>query len=169
MNVKRHFLSKKEVKRFKRELSTKYPEEFVNYLFSQEPVEICRSEIGTLYLFNRVPCLIEVKSGILVPTLIVVQKFAQQYPDVLPRVIVDLGAAKRIVNGADVMAPGIRGFEGEFNVGDLVVIVEEAKLKPIAIGEALTSRSEAENMSKGKVVKNLHHIGDRYWKIILKM
>ena len=78
------------------------------------------------------------------------------------RVIVDAGAVRFVVNGADIMKPGIVSADPEIAAGDLVVIVEERYNKPLAIGRALVSGTEMKG--EGKAVKSLHHVGDQIWK-----
>ena len=77
-------------------------------------------------------------------------------------VVVDAGAVRFVVNGADIMKPGIVSADPEIAVGDLVVIVEERHKKPLAIGRALVPGSEMKG--EGKAVKSLHHVGDLIWK-----
>ena len=77
-------------------------------------------------------------------------------------VVVDSGAVRFVVNGADVMKPGIVSADPEIAVGDLVVIVEERHNKPLAIGRALVAGTEMKG--EGKAVKSLHHVGDAIWK-----
>jgi PUA-domain protein len=77
-------------------------------------------------------------------------------------VIVDSGAVRFIVNGADVMSPGIVYADPEIAAGDLVVVSEETHRKPLAIGKALIPGIEMKGT--GKAVKSLHHVGDEIWK-----
>jgi PUA-domain protein len=77
-------------------------------------------------------------------------------------VVVDSGAVRFIVNGADVMNPGIVTADPEIAAGDLVVVIEEKYRKPLAIGRALISGPEMKG--EGKAVKSLHHVGDHIWK-----
>ena len=81
-----------------------------------------------------------------------------------PNVMVDMGAVKFMCNGANVMRPGIKKYT-KFSKDDVVCIVEESKLKFLAVGKALTDSLELENISKGEVVKNLHYVSDKYWEI----
>jgi len=80
-----------------------------------------------------------------------------------PNVMVDMGAVKFMCKGANVMRPGIKKFT-EFEKDGIVCIVEESKHKFLAVGKALVSSSELENMDKGEVVKNLHYISDKFWE-----
>ena len=76
-------------------------------------------------------------------------------------VVVDSGAVSYIVNGADVMAPGIVDADPDIVTGDPVVIVEERHRKPLAVGVALLPGSEMRG--SGKAVKSVHHVGDDLW------
>lgn len=80
-----------------------------------------------------------------------------------PNVMVDMGAVKFMCKGANVMRPGIKKFT-EFEKDKIVCIIEESKHKFLAVGMAMVSSSELENMEKGEVVKNLHYISDKFWE-----
>ena len=82
---------------------------------------------------------------------------------VLPTVTVDMGAVKFVVNGADIMRPGIVDI-GTFDSGEFIVIVDVNNKKPLAVGVALMSSAEMESTSSGKVVQNIHYVGDEIWK-----
>ena len=79
-------------------------------------------------------------------------------------VIVDAGAVRFVVNGADVMCPGIVSDDHKIKEGDLVIIKEETHEKPLAIGRALIS-GEAMIGDSGKAIKSLHYVGDKLWNI----
>ena len=80
-----------------------------------------------------------------------------------PNVVVDMGAVKFMCKGANVMRPGIKKFT-EFEKDRIVCVVEESQHKFLAVGKAVVSSSELENMEKGEVVKNLHYISDKFWE-----
>jgi len=80
-----------------------------------------------------------------------------------PSVMVDMGAVKFMCKGANVMRPGIKKFT-EFEKDKLVCIIEESQHKFLAVGKAMVSSSELENMEKGEVIKNIHYISDRFWE-----
>ena len=77
-------------------------------------------------------------------------------------VVVDAGAVRFVVNGADIMKPGIVSADPEIAVGDLVIVMEERHKKPLAVGRALVAGCEMKG--EGKAVKSLHHVGDIIWK-----
>lgn len=90
---------------------------------------------------------------------------SQSVLDLFPSVVVDEGAIKFLLNGADVMRPGIRKMDNWGKAGAIVVVKEEKKGRAIAVGLSTTSDSEASAMSKGSCLKNLHYVGDRYWTL----
>ncbi len=80
-----------------------------------------------------------------------------------PKVVVDAGAIKFVCDGANVMRPGIKTYT-EFKKDNLVCIVEETHNKFLAVGKAIVSSDEMQNITKGEIVKNLHYISDKYWE-----
>lgn len=79
----------------------------------------------------------------------------------LPKIWIDRGAVKFILNGADVLRPGIVKME-DFKRGEAVAIMFENSA--VGIGIALMDKEEAEKAEKGKVIKTVHVKGDEIWK-----
>jgi PUA-domain protein len=79
-------------------------------------------------------------------------------------VLVDAGAVRFVVNGADVMCPGITSADPNIQPDDPVVIVEVTHNKPLAIGISLMNSDEMVANS-GKAIKSVHHVGDKLWNI----
>lgn len=77
---------------------------------------------------------------------------------------VDSGAVKFVVNGADIMGPGVVYADSSIKEGDFVIVVEEAHGKALAIGKALVVGDEMAG-KKGKVVKSIHYVRDEIWKL----
>jgi PUA-domain protein len=84
----------------------------------------------------------------------------------MPRITVDMGAVPHVVGGADIMAPGIRRVEGSFGEKQLVVIVDEKHGKFLSIGSSLLSSEALAATKKGKVISNIHYVGDPVWEAI---
>lgn len=84
--------------------------------------------------------------------------------DLLPSVIVDMGAIPFVCKGADVMAPGITEIKTPFEEGTLVVIRDVKHGKALAIGRALRSSRSIMTEKKGKVINNIHYVGDKIWE-----
>jgi len=106
---------------------------------------------------NNKPCFFYLDKKI-VPTLKLMlrHKF-------LKEIVVDMGAVRFVINGADVMRPGIKHIEEGIKKEDFVVIVDETHKKPLAIGVAAFDSEEMKKLEKGKVIENLHHVGDEIW------
>ncbi len=80
-----------------------------------------------------------------------------------PSAVVDEGAIRFLLNGADVMRPGIRKLDDWGGAGRVVVVKEEKKGRAIAVGLSTLPSSDARTMTKGSCLKNLHYVGDKYW------
>ncbi len=80
-------------------------------------------------------------------------------------VTVDMGAVKFVYNGADVMTPGIVGFDKDIKEGDLVWVRDVKNLRPLAVGRALVGAQTMALKEKGKAVVSIHHVGDRLWLV----
>ena len=47
----------------------------------------------------------------------------------------------------------------------IISVVDENHGKPLAVGIALFAGEEIRNMASGKVIKNLHYVGDKIWTV----
>ncbi|MEZ5336163.1 MAG: RNA-binding protein [Methanolobus sp.] len=79
-------------------------------------------------------------------------------------VTVDSGAVRFVVNGADIMCPGIVAADPDIKENDPVIIIEEAHSKPLAIGTALIPGVDMPG-NKGKAIKSIHYVGDKLWNL----
>jgi len=95
------------------------------------------------------------------PTL----KGAIKFPFPERRVVVDAGAIPYVVNGADIMRPGIVSISDDVKAQGPVQIVDERHGKPLAIGIALLDAPDMRASRSGKMCKNLHHVSDEIWNI----
>ena len=120
-------------------------------------IELAETDFGEILLINGKPLLFKIGENVF-PTLFFKEIFALRH-----KVVVDMGAVPYVCNGADVMAPGIVRFEGEFRKGDLVYVVDEKHHKLIAMGEILYDIESAKSVKQGVVVKNIHFVGDKIW------
>ena len=97
----------------------------------------------------------------LVPTL----KLLLKRP-LLKVVVVDMGAVRFVVSGADVMRPGIVELDSSIQEGELVVVVDQSHKKPLCVAVSLLSGQEILALEQGKVLKNIHWVGDGIWKLV---
>jgi PUA-domain protein len=81
----------------------------------------------------------------------------------IPRITVDMGAVKYVVNGADIMRPGITQVDDDVRQNGIVAIVDERHGKPLAVGISSMDAVDLRAATSGKVVKSIHHINDRLW------
>jgi PUA domain protein len=122
-------------------------------------VEIAEFEEKKIFILNSNIEFIEDGNG-LFPFL------GGSYLEILPRVVVDMGAIRFVCNGADIMAPGITELD-EFNEGAVVVIRDVTHGKGLAVGISKKDSSEIGLNKKGKVIKNIHYVGDKLWEAAL--
>ncbi len=82
----------------------------------------------------------------------------------IPQVVVDMGAVKFVVNGADIMRPGITQVDDQVIENGIVAIVDERHKKPLAVGISQLSAADLRESSSGKVIKSIHHVNDALWE-----
>ena len=145
-------LSKNEVKDINEKLQKLGLQDFIT---KKDRAEIIDDDNGKRLLVNGEETFFFLEDQI-IPLLRFLLK-----QNILKQVVVDMGAVKFLTSGADVMRPGIVDFESGINQYDLVVVVDVNNKKPLSVGMMLFSGEEAKAMQKGKVIKNLHYVGDK--------
>src|SRR3989344_4026684 len=142
----------------------------VNKLLKKYKVELIEDEFKII-LINKLPSFFYYNHQLyghynnqLVPTLKYLQNNSLLNNSLLKKVIVDMGAVKFIIGGADVMRPGIVELEEGINKDDLIVVVDQNNKKPLAVGIALLNSDDMRTATSGKVIKNIHYVGDQIWK-----
>ena len=89
--------------------------------------------------------------------------------DIMPRVQVDKGAIKFILQGADVMTPGLlsegASLPDNLQIGDHVIVYAEGKQHALAIGKMIMSSQEAKEKRSGHAIANLHCVCDGLWQL----
>ena len=160
---KRHFLKDKELKQLLTQIQQKTRMN-VQELFNANPqVEVAESKNATIFLVNNKPLFAE-KEGMVFPTLGTddVTKF-------LPQVVVNMGAIPHVCNGADIMAPGVVAVKGNPKKDDFVLVIDEQHQKSLAIGMSLYDSEALRNVKHGKIVTNVHFVGDDLWRSLRKL
>lgn len=117
-----------------------------------------------LYVINGVPLVFEY-NGFKYPTLVAI---ALGGLGSTSYVVVDQGAVKHLLNGADVMAPGIVE-TSDFQIGDVVSVWSPDRKTALVVGRALMNSKEVLMIRRGKAIKNIHYAGDKVWKICLEV
>ncbi|MBT7902244.1 DUF1947 domain-containing protein [Candidatus Woesearchaeota archaeon] len=149
--MKRKQINNKEVKKIIKTLTEKFKIE--GLISKKDRLELVEDYIITC---NHKPIFFYYQE-ILIPTLKLLIE-----DNFLPKVVIDMPAVKFIINGADVMRPGIKEME-LFEKNQPIVIIDETHKKPLAIGIPTLSSEDLEKKEKGKLIKNIHHVGDEIW------
>ena len=151
--MKKKTLSKKEISSLNEKVQSTYGLE--DFFSKKDLVVLVDDEI---IVNNNVPVFF-FKDDNLIPTLHLMLK-----NPFLKKVVVDMGAVKFVVKGADIMRPGIVSFNDNIEKNEIVLIVDETNKKPLSIGRLLFSSEEARSQENGKTIENIHWIGDEIWK-----
>lgn len=161
--AKRRFIKEKEAKKLLSEFFERaniHPHQLPAL---KPPIELAKTNNEEIFFINRKPIFAK-SNNKLFPTLA-----SHELLSNMPKATVNMGAVPHICNGADIMAPGIVNFEGTFNKEEIVVITDERHQKPIAIAIALYNTEEAKKLEHGKILKNIHYIGDKLWDTVKQL
>jgi len=161
--VRRQFLREREAAQLLDEFSRKLGIDVRSLLDVKKPgIEVAEASSAEIYYANGRPIIAKIKEA-LVPTLLFEEALLR-----LPKITVNMGAVPYVCNGADVLAPGVVRIEGAFGADDFVVVVDERHQKPLAVAMALDDSQVVRELSRGKVAKNLHYVGDALWNLLKK-
>ncbi len=159
LRYRRHFLRTREINSILSEASCKLGINLEGIMGNRGEMELVETDSAQIYLISGKPLFARVDGRIL-PTLVF-----EELLDSMPKVVVDMGAVPHVCNGANIMAPGIVRFEGEFNQGDLVLVVDEKHGKAVALCESMYDVDTARKLDKGIAFQNIHFVGDELWKL----
>jgi PUA domain protein len=159
-NPRRQFLREKKARRLLLEFSRKIGCATEKTFGAKPRIELVETQGAEFFFVDGKPLITRV-NGILFPTLIFSKTLS-----FLSQIVVDMGAVPYVCNGADIMAPGVCKITGEFKENDLLLIIDERHGKPLAVGVALFDSQSMRKIEHGKIVKNIHYIGDKIWSFI---
>ena len=131
-----------------------------DHLSHKSRVELENVKNGDIIIVDGQPLAFK-REGRIIPVLVNTQAL-----QIMPRIIVDMGAVPHVVGGADIMAPGIRRVHGDFGSDQLVVIADEKHGQFLAVGSSMFPAATLSATKKGKVVRNLHYVGDPVWEAV---
>lgn len=124
----------------------------------------CAGHITIIASADGTPLFFQTRDQPFVPTLRTLHK----YPFLLPVLRVDRGAIKHVINGADVMVPGLRSaravIEDEVARHQVVAVYAESKDHAIAVGVTQMSSDQMRINDKGVAIENTHYLSDGLWK-----
>lgn len=127
--------------------------------YNNKKLEYVETDKWSMIFVDNEPHLFKIE-GVIFPTV----KGALEMKPERRLVKVDAGAVRFVVNGADIMGPGVVDADPSIKEGDFVIVIEETHGKALAIGKALVRGDEMPGR-KGKVVKSIHYVGDEIWKL----
>lgn len=159
---KKEELRKKDIQKISSSLEGVYPAEFTEFISSNKLFKAdltIKERIIILYhTTDNTPLLFE-EEGVILPTLYSIRKF----PNLLPKITVDAGAVKFMINGADLFRPGI--VEHDPFLKDQFVTVINLQKAAMSIGKALMNSNDLpDKKEKGKVTITYHYLNDDIWK-----
>ncbi|RQD82282.1 MAG: RNA-binding protein [Methanocalculus sp. MSAO_Arc2] len=156
---RRHAIRKGQAAEIRRLLQKALGDEAA--LFEASHIE--RAETDTelsIFLIDKKPLLFSGKDWAF-PTL----RGAHLRPFSARRITVDSGAVSFMVNGADVMRPGVVSVTHDILKNEPALVVDEKHGKPLAVVIAFFDADEILSQERGKVAKNIHYVGDPIWNL----
>lgn len=152
---KEFLLSSKDKKNFQAKLKAN----IVSKQFQYKQISISGTKIKIYSEESESWIPIFIESEFFFPTIF----FLWKVPDYLPTVYIWSPVSKFIVNGADLMWPGVANIDqikGNLKTNTIVSVSVVGNV-PIAVGILVSDGPE--NNNKGKCVKILHHYRDELW------
>ncbi len=157
-------LRRKDVVRIRSSACEKYPGLCKHLGEGKEGFRLEGDDFEVIVL-NNIPALFRYEDeDITYPTLVLVKIAGVNS---MHYAVVDEGAVKHLLNGANVMAPGITEVS-DFSKGEVVAVWSPGKKAPLVVGEALMDSKEIMEVRRGKAIKNLHYAGDDIWELCLE-
>jgi PUA domain protein len=103
-------------------------------------------------------------------------RLVHAYPHCFPRVMVDRGAIRFVLSGAQLMCPGLTSpgawlpdKEDEIEEGTVVAVGAEGKETACMVGILKMGTEDVKRVNKGVAVEAGHYLGDGLWKFEAEM
>lgn len=156
-----HMLSKKDLKRTISILEESFRCVIQENIRKPKKGYVVKAKDLALYILETTPSIIETSEAI-IPTIHILNTARCD----IGYVTIDEGAEPHILNGADIMIPGIVDLNS-FREGDIIGVKSVKHGSYIAIGKALMDSERIKELNRGKAVKNIHYAGDKIWRFII--
>ncbi len=158
----RNVLSNKENKQLVVDLLNVLGEQAQTFFNKKDKLEKIKTDKGTFVVKEKKIWLFQWKNQFF-PSI----HCLRESKLLVHKVVVDVGAIKFVLNGADIMFPGIVYFDDVIEKGDFVVVREEKADTIIAVGISLISHKDFSKTNKGKAVRVINHLRDEIWNFRL--
>ena len=148
-------LSKQETDRFKVLL------DYIGFDKKKDELWVLKIDkhLKAYLLNNKFPLLFE-KDNCIFPTVIAAKTFEGYYSEAM----VDQGAKPHILNGADLMAPGILSID--LKDSSNIVIIKSEDGAVLAVGRLVKDFIDSLNRKHGKVAENIHYLNDKLYRLL---
>ncbi|KAI5170833.1 malignant T-cell-amplified sequence [Nematocida sp. LUAm3] len=134
-----------------------------NILRKEDTLETIKGENKIQYILrNGVPLFIQM-DDLYIPTV----KCVHMIPEILKKAVVDTGAIKHLLNGADVMAPGLLHSTSELPEvfeGEPIAIYAYGKEHALAVGVMQMANEEILEKRTGIAIKMINYLGDKIYE-----
>uniref|UniRef100_A0A0R3X828 PUA domain-containing protein n=1 Tax=Hydatigena taeniaeformis TaxID=6205 RepID=A0A0R3X828_HYDTA len=126
-------------------------------LLNHDHIELFADPSGEVIFFRQ-------RDGPFVPSL----KLLHKYPFLLPQLQIDRGAIKHVLNGSNIMCPGLTSPGAKLcdvPANTVVAIMAEGKENAVAVGVTVLSTREMLDVNKNVGVETLHYLNDGLWQM----
>lgn len=159
-----HDMKKGEIKEILNSINNLFGENTFKEINSKSSFKVANMEDGVDIVYvNDTSSFLKIGNNFIPSLKLLISLPKDKIPS---KVVIDMGAVPFISKGADVMRPGIKEVDTGIEKDDAVIILDEKHGKPIAVGIAMFSSSDILSMKEGKVIKNIHYVGDKIWQDI---
>uniref|UniRef100_A0A0R3T2D9 PUA domain-containing protein n=1 Tax=Rodentolepis nana TaxID=102285 RepID=A0A0R3T2D9_RODNA len=127
----------------------------LKWLKCHDHIDLFADPSGEVLFFRQ-------RDGPFVPTL----RLLHKYPFLLPQLQVDRGAIKHVLNGSNIMCPGLTSPGAKLckvPANTVVSIMAEGKEHAVAVGITTMSTDEMLDVNKNIGVETLHYLNDGLW------
>uniref|UniRef100_A0A0N5AYW4 PUA domain-containing protein n=1 Tax=Syphacia muris TaxID=451379 RepID=A0A0N5AYW4_9BILA len=125
----------------------------------------CKDHIELIVDANDAVTFIKTRDTGYIPTL----RLLHKYPFIMPHQQVDKGAIKFVLNGSQIMCPGLTSpgakLTDNISKNTLVAVMAEGKQHALGIGLMKMSSEEIRSINKDVGIENIHHLNDGIWKV----
>lgn len=95
-------------------------------------------------------------------------RLLHKYPFILPHQQVDQGAIRPVLNGSNIMAPGLKSAGAKLadnvKAKQIVAVMAQGMDHAMAIGQQTLASEDILTTSAGSAIDNIHYLNDGLWR-----
>ncbi|KAI5181953.1 malignant T-cell-amplified sequence [Nematocida sp. AWRm80] len=145
-----------------KQIKQQYTADLSELFRKEDSIDTMKTQDKDVYILRNGVPIFQSLHREYIPTV----KCVHLVPEILKRVVVDEGAIKHLINGADVMAPGLLHQTSDYPMvteGELVAIYGYDKTHALGVGRVLMTNDQVEEQRKGIAIKSIAHLGDKVY------